>query len=66
MLITISITFIILTGPASVIYFITVEPHPVVRVITLALNDLNHAINGVLYCIVGSRSRNELVKILPC
>ena len=66
MLITISITFIILTGPVSVIYFITVDPHPRVRVLTFALSDLNHAINGVLYCIVGSHFRNELVKVLPC
>ena len=66
MLVTISVTFIILTGPISIIYFITVEPHPLVRVITHVLGDLNHALNGVLYCIVGTRFRTELVKTLCC
>ena len=64
MLVTISVTFIILTGPISIIYLITLTPHPLVRVIMHVLSDLNHAINGVLYCIVGSRFRNELVKTL--
>ena len=66
MLVTISVTFIVLTGPVSVIYFITVEPHPLARGIAYVLGDLNHAINGVLYCIVGSRFRKELVKTLSC
>ena len=36
-LITISITFIILTGPASVIYFITVDPNRIVRCINICI-----------------------------
>ena len=66
MLVTVSVTFIVLTGPGSVLYFITETPHPLVRGATHSLAYLNHAINGVLYCIVGSRFRNELVKTLTC
>ena len=66
MLVTISVIFIILTGPVSVIYFFEVEPHPLVRVVVRVMGDLNHAINGVLYCIARSRFRNELVKTLSC
>ena len=66
MLVTISVTFIVLTGPVSVIYSISIKPHPMARVTTHILGELNHAINGVLYCIVGARFRNELMKALPC
>ena len=66
MLVTISVTCIVLTGPVSVIYSVNITPHPLVRVVTYVLSDLNHAINGVFYCIVGSCFRNELVKTLSC
>ena len=66
MLVTISVTFIILRGPISIIYLITLTPYPLVRFFIHILADLNHAINGMLYCIVGSRFRNELMKTLPC
>ena len=68
MVITVSVTFLILTAPTAVY---TAMP----RVLPLSNNRsyqvfmnftqyLNHSINGVLYCIVGSKFRNELLKIL--
>ena len=66
MLITVSIAFIVLTGPVSVIFFITETPNPYVTEFVHILPDLNHAINGVLYCVVGSRFRNELINTFCC
>ena len=67
MLIRVSITFIILTGLTAV--SLVVDPlnaHPIERVIMNLLQHLNHSINGVLYCTVGTRFRNELFKTLCC
>ena len=66
MLVTVSITFILLTGPVSFAWVITSTIHPYVLVIIYPLSYLNHAINGILYCIVGSRFRNELINTLCC
>ena len=66
MLITVSITFIILTGPTAVSLVVKGEAHPIERVIMNLLQYLNHSINGVLYCIVGTRFRNELFNALCC
>ena len=68
MVITVSVTFLILTAPTAVY---TAMPH----VLPLSNNRsyqvfmnftqyLNHSINGLLYCIVGSKFCNELLKIL--
>ena len=61
MLLTVSFAFIILTGPMSV-YTSMIESDPPIIVygITAILTYLNHSINGVLYCISGSRFRQEL------
>ena len=64
MLITVSITFMILTGPTAVSLMGRI--HPIQRVVMNLLQYLNHSINGVLYCIVGTRFRNELFKALGC
>ena len=66
MLITVSLMFIILTGPASVLYSITDYPNRLVSLSFYILANLNHGINGVLYCIVGTRFRNELMNTLCC
>ena len=67
MLITVSITFIILTGPTGVSFIIDpLNAHPIQRVVINLMQYLNHAINGVLYCIVGTRFRNELFKAISC
>ena len=65
MLLTVSFMFIILTAPISLSLAIS-EKVPIVHTVTSLLGYLNHGINGVLYCIVGSRFRNELKKVLCC
>ena len=65
MLITVSITFIILTGLTAV-SMVVGKPHPIQRVVINLMQYLNHSINGVLYCIVGTRFRNELFNALCC
>ena len=66
MLITVSLTFIILTGPRAFILFIKEDPHPIERVAMNIMQYVNHAINGILYCIASSRFRRELFDVLPC
>ena len=66
MLLTISFAFIILTGPISIAYSIMDNPPIIVYGITVILQYLNHSINGVLYCITGSKFRHELTMIFCC
>ena len=66
MLLTVSFTFIILTAPISIGLATSEKVHPIVHTVTSLLGYLNHGVNGVLYCIVGSRFRNELKKTLYC
>ena len=66
MLLTVSFAFIILTGPISIAYSMMADPPIMVYGITVILQYLNHSINGVLYCITGSRFRHELMKIFCC
>ena len=66
MSLTVSFMFIILTAPISIGLAISVKVHPIVHTVTSLLGFINHGINGVLYCIVGSRFRNELKKVLFC
>ena len=65
MLLTISFTFIILTGPIVLLNSIwPEEDYPDLAFkITITLQYLNHGINGILYCCSGSRFRNELKKL---
>ena len=67
MLLTVSFAFIILTGPMSV-YTSMIENDPPIIVygITAILTYLNHSINGLLYCISGSRFRHELIDLFEC
>ena len=69
MVIAVSAAFIILTGPVAVVLVLQrakVEPNRVFYAISGLLEYSNHTINGVLYCVVGSRFRKELSKILYC
>ena len=65
MLLTISFTFIVLTGPIVLLNSIWPEEnYPYLSLeISIILEYLNHAINGFLYCLSGSRFRNELKKL---
>ena len=68
MVVTVSVTFLILTAPTAVymaLAYVTQLPNnPSYQVFMNVTQYLNHSINGVLYCIVGSKFRNELLKIL--
>lgn len=66
MLLTVSFMFIILTSPITVGLAAVENLHPLVQTSTSLLGYLNHSINGVLYCIVGSRFRTELIHVLRC
>ena len=60
MLLTVSFAFVILTGPICINNLVT-DPPRLFYGVTVILQYLNHSINGVLYCITGSRFRQELI-----
>ena len=64
MLLIVSFTFIILTGPTAVILYLDLDIHIYVFLVTFLCSALNHAINAVLYCVVGARFRMELFGVL--
>ena len=65
-LVTVTMTFIILTGPANIAYAITHNVHPLLDPFLRLFVALNHSINGLLYCIVGSKFRKELIATFRC
>ena len=68
MVVTVSVTFLLLTSPTAVNdalwHTFQLDSIPFYHSFMNLTQYLNHSINGVLYCIVGSRFRMELVKIL--
>ena len=65
MLLTVSFAFIFLTTPICIYISVGGLPRMVHSVATI-LHHLNHGINGVLYCITGSRFRQELKNLFSC
>ena len=67
MVVTVSVTFIILTVPTAMnlMHKLASRPgnNPLYRAFMNLTQYLNHSINGVLYIIVGSRFRNEFCRI---
>ena len=67
MVVTVSVTFLILTAPTAVYgalyHVIDLSNNPSYQVLMIVTQYLNHSINGVLYTIVGSKFRMELLKI---
>ena len=64
-LVSVSLMFINFTAPHSIAYDIAEDlPHPIVGTVIFVLMPLNHAINGLIYCVVGSKFRQELVSTL--
>ena len=61
MLITVSLAFLILTGPVAVTYFITLGRDLILRAVIVLMRYTNHSINAVLYCVSDSRFRNEMM-----
>ena len=68
MVVTVSVTFLILTAPGGLNYairpLIYLSTVPEYRIFMNITTYLNHSINGVLYCIVGTRFRRELFKLI--
>ena len=64
MLLTVSFAFIILTGPFAIALTTARKIASNIDIILRSLAMLNYAINSVLYCISGSRFRNELKKTI--
>ena len=65
-LITVTMTFIILTAPAQITFAMTRMRHPLLTPFLYLGTALNHGINGFLYMIVGSKFRKELIATLRC
>ena len=67
MVVTVSFTFLLLTAPVgmenALTSIILLENKPMFEVLSNITQYLNHTINGVLYCTVGSRFRLELIKL---
>ena len=67
MLFTVSFTFIILTSPIAIANAVRPDDIPTVLYNVLrGMAYLNHGINGVLYCVSGSRFRSELKNLITC
>ena len=66
MVITVSMMFIILTSPVALDNATgsRLASNPLYHVFMIIMQYLNHSINGVLYCVVGSKFRTKLMKIL--
>ena len=68
MVVTVSITFLVLTAPVGIdnalASILLLNIKPLYEVFMNVTQYLNHSINGVLYCIVGTRFRNGLLKLL--
>ena len=60
-LITVSVTFLVLTGPATIVFAVTVFPSRILMGILYFGVALNHSINCFLYCIVGTKFRKEFI-----
>ena len=67
MVVTVSVTFLLLTTPTAVDMTHSSETrlsnNPLYRAFMNLTQYLNHSINGILYIIVGSRFRKELIKL---
>ena len=68
MVVTVSVTFIVLTAPVSIDQIMGRKstPYPLYFVFMISMQYLNHSINGVLYCMVGTKFREEMIKLLKC
>ena len=65
MLITVSVAFLLLTGPVAVSSIVALRFDPIQQLVVTTMRYINHSINAVLYCTSGSRFRNELLKTFP-
>ena len=63
MVVTVSITFLLLTASSGIDDILGLPSMPLYRAFMNSTQYLNHSINGVFYCIVGSRFRRELLNL---
>ena len=65
MVIAVSLTFIILTSPVALDNATgsRLASNPLYYVFMVIMQYLNHSVNSVLYCVVGSKFRTKLVQI---
>ena len=64
MLLIVSFTFILLTGPMATILYFDLDINFYALLVTSLSSAFNHCINAVLYCVVGKRFRTELVVVV--
>ena len=69
MVVTVSVTFLLLTAPsavhsASYMWHSLAQRFALYRAFMNLTQYSNHSINGILYCIVGSKFRQEFLKII--
>ena len=68
MVVTVSVTFLLLTSPTAVWHtipdIIQLKYNPLFHAVMNLGQYLNHSINGVLYTVVGSRFRKELLNLI--
>ena len=66
MVITVSIMFIILTSPVALDNATgsRLTSNRVYHTFMVLMQYLNHSVNGVLYCIVGTKFRSKLIQII--
>ena len=68
MVVAVSVAFLVLTAPSAVYTASYISRSlgnslPFYKAFMNLTQYLNHSINGVLYCIVGSKFREELIKL---
>ena len=68
MVVTVSVTFIVLTVPVSIDQIMgrNLTPYPLYYAFMTSMQYLDHSINGVLYCIVRTKFKEELLNIFKC
>ena len=64
LLVSVSITFIILTTPLCLFLFHLIPSSESVETVVFIMATLNHSINGFLYCLFGSKFRKELFQLV--
>ena len=66
MVLTVSLAFILLTTPravdSAIKLYISADPFGRLGIITMQY--LNHSINGILYCLLGGKFREELLTVI--
>ena len=69
MVVTVSVTFLLLTAPTAIVgasyrLYLLFYNLPLFRAFINLTQYLNHSINGMLYCTVGSKFRAEVFKVI--